>query len=143
MHAEKTSVTHQEFKEVEWIGHLAAALERVATEARLSLSSPPPNNLGIRPQLTEAIAILREHPLIKPGLRGSGIDERVLIRILNYFRAFFLRDLVANLAKLSVREGAKEAAQRLHRYLTADANGTIPAHEITVIHGLALKEPVS
>ena len=139
MHAEKTSLTHQEFKEVEWIGHLAAALERVATEARLSLSSPPPNNLGIRPQLTEAIAILREHPLIKPGLRGSGIDETVLIRILNYFRAFFLRDLVANLAKLSVREGAKEAAQRLHRYLTADANGIIPAHEITVIHGLALK----
>ena len=63
LHAEKISVTHQEFKEVEWIGHLAAALERVATEARLSLSSPPPNNLGIRPQLTEAIAILREHPL--------------------------------------------------------------------------------
>ena len=46
---------------------------------------------------------------------------------------------MANLAKLSVTEGSKEAAQRLHRYLTADANGTIPAHEITVIHGLALK----
>ena len=70
---------------------------------------------------------MREHPLIKPGLRGSGIDERVLIRILNSFRALFhMRELVANLAKLSVREGSKEAAQRLHRYLTADANGTTP-----------------
>ena len=43
------------------------------------------------------------------------------------------------LAKLSVKEGGEEAARRLHRYLTAGANGTVPAYEITVIHGLVVK----
>ena len=27
----------------------------------------------------------------------------------------------------------------MHRYLTAGANGTVPAHEITVVHGLVVK----
>ena len=46
---------------------------------------------------------------------------------------------MTSLAKLSVKEGSEEAAHRLHRYLTAGANGTVPAHEITVIHGLVVK----
>ena len=81
---------------------------------------------------------MREHPLLKPGLRGYGRDETLLVRTLNSFRAIFLRNLVVNLAKLSVKEGGRQAAHRLHRYLAAEANGTIPAHEITVIHGLIL-----
>ena len=37
------------------------------------------------------------------------------------------------------KEGGEEAARRLHRYLAAGANGTVPAYEITVIHGLVVK----
>ena len=95
--------------------------------------------LHINEDPVEALAILREHPLIEPALEGSGIDESVGLRILgNTFRAT-LRGLVARLAKLSIKEGGEEAARRLQRYLTAGANGTVPAYEITVIHGLVVK----
>lgn len=87
----------------------------------------------------EAIAILREHPLMKPGLEGTGENEGVRFRILNGMARMDLKQLVGGLAKLSVKEGGEKAARRLHRYLTAGANGAVPTHEITVIHGLAVK----
>ena len=31
----------------------------------------------------------------------------------------------------------------MHRYLTAGANGTVPAHEITVVHGLVVKNRIN
>ena len=87
----------------------------------------------------EARAILREHPLMKPGLVGSGKDEGVGFRILNKTFSSNLNSLVTYLAKLSVKEGGVDAARRLHRYLIAGANGTVPANEITVLHGLVVK----
>ena len=33
----------------------------------------------------------------------------------------------------------EEAARRLHRFMTALANGTVPAHEFTVVHGLVVQ----
>ena len=91
----------------------------------------------------EARAILREHPLMKSGLVGSGKDDGVQFSVLN--RGFFsgLKSLVSSLAKLSVKEGGEEAARRLHRYLTAGANASIPAHEITVFHGLVVAERIN
>ena len=77
--------------------------------------------------------------MIEPGLRGSGKSEEVVFRILNGGFSSNLKSLVASLAKLSVKEGGEEAARRLHRYLTAGATETIPACEITVIHGLVVK----
>jgi hypothetical protein len=37
------------------------------------------------------------------------------------------------------KEGGEEAARRLHRFLSAEANASVPAHEITVFHGLVVK----
>ena len=85
------------------------------------------------------MAILREHPLIEPRLEGSGRDESVGFRVLGTTFRATLKGLVARLAKLSIKEGGEEAARRLHCYLTAGANGTVPAYEITVIHGLVVK----
>ena len=87
----------------------------------------------------EAMTILREHPCIKPGLQGSRKSEGVAFKILNSGFSSNLKSLVASLAKLSVKEGDEEAAHRLHRYLTAGANGTVPAYAIAVIHGLVVK----
>ena len=95
--------------------------------------------LRINADPVEATAILREHPLIEPALRGSGRDESVGFRILGKTFRATLKGLVARLAKLSIKEGGQEAARCLHLYLTAGANGTVPAHEITVVHGLAVK----
>ena len=63
----------------------------------------------------EAWAILREHPLMKPGLDASGNHEGVGFRILNkYFRSNS-KSLVSYLAKLSVKEGGEGAARRWPR----------------------------
>ena len=97
------------------------------------------SHLWVKTDPVEAMTILREHPLMKPGLEGSGKNEGVRLRILNGMHRPDLKWLVSCLAKLSVKEGGEEAARRLHRYLTAGANGTIPACEITVIHGLVVK----
>ena len=97
------------------------------------------SHLRVKADPVEAMAILREHPLMKPGLEGSGRNEGVRLRILDGMYRSDLTWLVSCLAKLSVKEGGEEAARRLHRYLTAGANGTVPAYEITVIHGLVVK----
>ena len=108
--------------------HKASAL-RQFNDSHLWLDTDP----------TEASAVLREHPLLRPGLAGSGENEGIRFRILNRMHRADLKWLVSCLAKLSIKEGGPEVARRLHRYLTAGVNGTVPAHEITVIHGLVVK----
>ncbi len=97
------------------------------------------SHLWVKTDPVEAMTILRENPLMKPGLRGSDSNEVVRLMILNRQPSSDLKWLVSCLAKPSVKEGGEEAARRLHRYLTAGVNGTVPAHEITVIHGLVVK----
>ena len=97
------------------------------------------SSLWVNKDPAEAMTILREHPLIEPGLRGSGMSEVVVFGILNEEFSSNLKLLVESLAKLSVKEGGEEAARRLHRYLVAGANGAVPTYEITVIHGLVVK----
>ena len=100
------------------------------------------SRLWVKTDPTEARAILREHPLMKPGLEGSGKDEGVLFRILNKGFRSDLTWLVSHLAKLSVKEGGAEAARRLHRILSAGANACVPAYETIVFHGLFVKRRI-
>ena len=97
------------------------------------------SHLWVKAHPSEAIAVVREHPLIKPGLEGSGKNEAVRFETLNTSHLSDLESLVSYLAKLSVKEGGEEAARRLHCYLTAGANATLPAYEITVLHGLVVR----
>ena len=105
-----------------------------------ALSQFNKSHLWVKIDPAEAKTILREHPLIKPGLDGSGKNERVQFRVLNKTFPSDLKSLIADLAKLSVKEGGECAARRLHRYLAAGENASIPAHEITVFHGVVVKE---
>ena len=66
-------------------------------ESRLSVNTDP----------WEAMAVLREHPLIRPVLEDSGQDEGVRYVTLNTKRRSSLRQLVLSLAKLSIKEGPK------------------------------------
>ena len=90
----------------------------------------------------EAWEILREHPLMKPGIEGSGTNEGIRFRVLNSELHLNVTSFVSALAKLSVKEGGEEAARRVHRYLSAAATAQVPAHEITVFHGLIVAERV-
>ena len=98
------------------------------------------SHLWIDKDSSEARGILREHPLIAPGLVGTGQDEKVVGRMLNRGSGGTLKWLVKCLSKLSVKEGGDEAARRWHRYLTLGAAYSIPAYEITVFHGLVVKQ---
>lgn len=100
------------------------------------------SHLGVDTDPAEASTILREHPLIKLGLEDSGKAEGLQFSILNRIFHLSLKSLVSSLAKLSVKEGGEEAARRLHRFLSTGANASVPAHEITVFHGLVVKERI-
>ena len=94
------------------------------------------SRISVRAEPVEAMTILREHPLVKSGVKVSGESEGFGLWLLNRRVGLGWKSLVLSLAKLSVKEGGQNAARRLHRFLTALANGTVPAHEITVVHGL-------
>ena len=76
---------------------------------------------------------------MKSILKGSGKNERFGFLLLNTRVGLGLKRLVLSLAKLSVKEAGQEAARRLHRFVTALANGAVPAHECTVVHGLVVQ----
>ena len=97
------------------------------------------SHLWLKADPVEARAILREHPLLRPGLIGSGKLEGVGFTLAK--RDWFhvdLKSLVAHLAKRAMQDSGEQAAQLLHRYLTAGAEANLPAYEVTLIHGLKL-----
>lgn len=109
--------------------HDPAAAQHLA-QSHLWLTSDP----------VKARAILREHPLLRPGLIGS--SKREGIGFILPTRDWFyieLKSLIAHLAKRAMQESGEQAAQLLHRYLTAGAAVKLPAHEITILHGLTLE----
>lgn len=87
----------------------------------------------------EAMTIVREHPVVKsaPGVSDGNLTIR--FRLANRLLFTDLKTVVLNLVKLSFQCGGQDAALRMHRYLTAIADGRVPAHEIIVIHGLSVK----
>ena len=108
-------MTYPSFNEATWIERLAAALEQVAAAARPSYSPLPPAIPGLRP-IGERWAALH---------RG--------------YRSLAARAKYDPLASNHFKEGGQEAARRLNRFVTALANGAVPAHECTVVHGLVVQ----
>ncbi len=114
---------------------LAARAKHDPAAAQLFAESP----LWLKSDPIEARAILREHPLLRPGLIGSGKREGVGFTLAK--RDWFhveLKSLVSHLAKRAMEDSGEQAAQLLHRYLTAGAEADLPAYEITLLHGLKL-----
>lgn len=97
--------------------------------------------LRVDDEPVEAMSILREHPVVKLAPEVPDGNKTIRFWLANRGLGTELKTFVLNLAKLSFRDGGKDAASRLHRYLTAGADGALPAHEIIVIHGLTVKAP--
>ena len=97
------------------------------------------SHLWLKADPVEARAILREHPLLRPGLSGSGKREGIgfMLATHDWFHVE-LKSLIAHLAKRAMQDSGEQAAQLLHRYLTAGADANLPAYEITLLHGLQL-----
>ena len=97
------------------------------------------SHLWLKSDPVEARAILREHPLLRPGLIGWSKREGVgfILSTHDWFHVD-LKSLVAHLAKRAMKDSAEQAAKLLHRYLTAGADTNLPAYEITLLYGLKL-----
>ena len=85
--------------------------------------------------------LLLEHPVIEHAWSGGSRDAFDFVKVLGGGHAD-VKFLIANLAKLSVKISGKRAATMLHRFLVAGEGVRLHAHEITVLHGLKLEEPV-
>ncbi|MXW78225.1 MAG: hypothetical protein F4Z57_04410 [Gemmatimonadetes bacterium] len=120
---------HRQYRDLAARAKHDPAAEQLFAESPLWLKSDP----------IEARAILREHPLLRLGLIGSGKCEGVgfILATRDWFHVE-LKSLVSHLAKRAMKDSGEQAAQLLHRYLTAGAEANLPAYEITLLHGLKL-----
>ena len=85
--------------------------------------------------------LLLEHPVIERAY-STGLSPAIRFgRLLGEIRVD-LKSLVRDLAKLSVKVGGPYAATVLHRFLVAGQAIRLHAHDVTVIHGLKLDEPI-
>ena len=100
-------------------------------ESRLWLDSVP----------DEVLDLLLEHPVIEHAWSSGSREAFHFVRLLGGGHAD-VKFLISNLAKLSVKVGGKRAATMLHRFLVAGEGVRLHAHEITVLHGLKLDEPI-
>ena len=120
---------HRQYRDLAARAKHDPAAAKLFAESHLWLKSDP----------AEARAILREHPLLRPGLIGSGKREGVgfMLPTHDWFHVD-LKSLVSHLAKRAMKDSGEQAAQLLHRYLTAGAEANLPAYEIALLHGLKL-----
>ena len=120
---------HRQYRDLAARAKHDPAAAKIFAESHLWLKSDP----------VEARAILREHPLLRPGLIGLSKREGVgfILPTHDWFHVD-LKSLVSHLAKRAMKDSGEQAAQLLHRYLTAGEDANIPAYEITLLHGLKL-----
>ena len=160
-----------QFDHARWIGRLATALETLAPTVTPWIPAPPDNtclisfdeycaladhakhhlgsrdifeksHLSLDKDPKEAIAILREHPLIQPGLTDSAQDDALGMVLFTSWLRLSLKSLVLDLTKHAIKTDSSSAAELLHRYLTLGEAAKLPASEITVFHGLTLDRQI-
>ena len=120
---------HRQYRDLAARAKHDPAAAKIFAESHLWLKSDP----------VEARAILREHPLLRPGLIGLSKREGIgfILPTHDWFHVD-LKSLVSHLAKRAIKDSGEKAAQLLHRYLTAGEDTNLPAYEITLLHGLKL-----
>lgn len=121
--------THRQYRGLAARAKHDPAAAKLFAESHLWLKSDP----------VETRAILREHPSLRPGL--IGLSKREGVGFILPTRDWFhidLKSLVSHLAKRAMKDSGEQAAQLLHRYLTAGEEANLPAYEITLLHGLKL-----
>ena len=160
-------MTEEPFDPEEWITRLGASLEAMTPAARYSISFKSGDSRYIaheklralheaarydpalrdtlassRAQLksdpTEQQAILRDHPLWRRALKGSGKDEGLTVLSPDLQFHISSKSLVSGLVRQSAVSSGAEAARLLDRYLTDGEARLLEAREFIVIYGLKL-----
>ena len=89
-----------------------------------------------------ANAIIRAHPSLRKAFAQARSGESIDILLPTTFVSLHLTDIVGSLAKVAVKEDGAKAAALLNRYLTCGDNVLLPAHEVILVHGLDVTDPV-
>ena len=122
---------HRRYREMAEMAKSDPYAAKLFDESRLWLDALPDGVLDL----------LLEHPVIEHAWSHGSREAFHFVRILGGGHAD-VKSLITNLAKLSVKVGGERAATMLHRFLIAGERVRLHAHEITVLHGLKLNEPI-
>ena len=122
---------HGRYREMAELARTDPYAAKLFDESRLWLDSLPDGVLDL----------LLEHSVMKHAWSRGSREGFHFVQVLGGGHAN-AKSLIVNLAKLSVKVGGKRAATLLHRFLVAGEGVRLHAHEITVLHGLKLDEPV-
>ena len=129
-----------ELNTADWVERLANALEVLAPTVRPQASDAHFVWFGRDSDLTDALSLLRAHPVLYAGLTGSGTSEGIRIVIPRGWGHVDLTTLVSSLVKLTIKTDGRSAASTLHRFLDLGERRKLKGHEITAFYGLKLKE---
>ncbi|MDD9980907.1 MAG: HEPN domain-containing protein [Gammaproteobacteria bacterium] len=122
---------HRRYREMGELARTDPYAAKLFDESHLWLDGLPDGVLNL----------LLQHPVFEHAWSRGSREAFHFVRILGGGHAD-VESLIANLAKLSVKVGGKRAATMLHRFLVAGEGVRLHAHEITVLHGLKLEEPI-
>ena len=125
------SEQHRRYREMAELARTDPYAAKLFDESRLWLKSLPDGVLDL----------LLEHPVVEHAWSGGSREGFHFVQMLRRGHAD-VKFLITNLAKLSAKVGGKRAATMLHRFLVAGEGARLHAHEITVLHGLRLDEPI-
>lgn len=122
---------HRQYREMAKLARTDSYAAKLFEESRLWLDALPDGVLDL----------LLEHPVIEHAWSLGSREAFHLVHVLGGGHVD-VKFLITNLAKLSVKVGGKHAATMLHRFLVAGEGVRLHAHEIMVLHGLKLDEPI-
>ena len=160
-------MTDSPFDADEWIDRLGASLDALAADVKFSFSSDDgqgpyltldqirahheqagrssripgsmvPSGVQWTGNLDEQRAILRDHPVLRRALNGTGEEESLLLLMPMQGALISSHDLVLSLLRRTAKSSGQETARLLHRYLTDGEARQLEAREFVVLYGLKL-----
>ena len=123
---------HRRYRDMATLAKTDAYAAKLFDESHLWLDSLPD---GVQD-------LLLEHPVMKQAWSGGSREGFYRVRGPAGGGHADVQFLIANLAKLAVKVGGPYAATMLHRYLVAGEGVRLHAHEIMVLHGLKVDDPI-
>ena len=123
---------HRRYREMAALAKTDAYAAKLFDESHLWLDSLPD---GVQD-------LLLEHPVMHQAWSGGSREGFYCARGPAGGGHAGVQFLIVNLAKLAVRVGGPYAATMLHRFVVAGEGVRLHAHEIMVLHGLKVDEPV-
>ena len=87
---------------------------------------------------SDLVDLLAQHPVIRRNCDGTGRDMATFVTMPSKGFRMQLRDLAWLLTRSAVRQGCREAAAQVERFLALSAANQVPGYEVVVFCGLSM-----